>query len=1505
MMANDAVPGVHLDDAVAVIGLACRFPGAPDADAFWRLLIEQRDAVTSMPEERFDRAAFDDRRPGDPEMIAVRRGGFLRDVDRFDADFFGISPREAEAIDPQQRLLLETAWEAIEDAGLTRDLIRGSSTGVFVGLWTSDYERIAAARGDVDLFAATGTGRYAGAGRLSYAFDLRGPSLTVDTACSSSLVALHLACQSLRAGESDLAIVGAANLILDPLISVAYSRSGLLSRDGRCRFAEADASGYVRSEGVAVLVLQRAAAATRDGNRIRSTVLGTAVNNDGAASGSLVAPSIEGQTTLVRTALAAARVHPGRVQYVEAHGTGTRVGDPVELAALAAALGPSRDRPCPVGSVKTNIGHAEAAAGLAGLIKVVLALEHGVVPASLIGTHHTEDFDWSAAGLRPCTTPMFLDASPAIAAVSSFGITGTNAHAVLCQAVPSPAAPPPGRRPHLVPVSSHSASALDQLVEDWRRQSWERCELRDIAFTASLRRSHRRHRRAVVADDVGELKAQLGVPPTTTAEHPPSTAPVFVFSGHGSQWAGMGRALLEQEPVAAEALQACARAIRACGGPPVVEFLTRADATVLTDVGVVQPLIFALQVALARTWISWGVVPGACVGHSMGEVAAAHIAGILTLDDAARIICTRSALLARRRGRGAMALIESPVAEVEGLIAPYGGRLSIAAINDAHATVVSGDGDAVAQLLTEVEATGGFGRRVQVDVAAHSAQVDDLVGELERAVAATRPSVADRVFYSTITGDRFTLACDAAYWAHNLRAPVQFRSALQAALRDGFRAFVEISPHPIAAASVRQEARDRGVEVCVAGSLRRDCDDRRSLLEAAAQLFNAGYDLNWGAIAPSPGAVVSLPPPRWERSRFWLDRRSDDSRRSNRPSETKGARDHGSPGIFEFAWDNAPASGARRVSGRWLVVDDTGLAGALVAAAGRRDVHVETVSAQRCAEYLSTGDVPSDVIVVMPAFASWRDAEWPAVEPEVLQSIDVVRSLAMPLTGRATPARLWLLTTNALGGVQGTAVDPVNTGLAALFRVVLEEHPELAGGVVDCGGGLDAEGAATVVAHLLEPDAPREVVIAGPRRLVRRLVEVQRERRAVVAVRPDATYLLTGGFGGVGMALAERLAERGARHLALAGRSGLPARADWSGIDSTTETGRRVAAVRALESRGVVVHVLAVDVGDPAAITATLNTLASVAPPVAGIVHAAAVVHDGLALECTRGTFAAVLRAKGGGAWNLLRHYSDSTLDFFVCCSSVGSLIGITGQASYAAANGLLDGLAMTGGWRSGTLSSINWGVWHETGLQTTSRGARETAVALDRDGLGAFDRVSGVDAFETVVASAMPSAAVFTLDRPRLAQSALEARSWVGEDGAAGPASTPSRGALRRQLEGLPAAERHRVLGGELRLHLARILRTAADKIPVRAPFGALGLESLMALELQRSVEHLLDEKLPKTLAWRSPTLEALTEHLLARLFPAAAGAAPPPPSRPSPSGPAMTERDALAALLMRGEGR
>jgi acyl transferase domain-containing protein/NAD(P)-dependent dehydrogenase (short-subunit alcohol dehydrogenase family)/acyl carrier protein len=864
-----------------------------DPGSFWKLLSNGVDTVTEVPPERFDLERVYDPRKGIPGKMYARFGAFLPSVDLFDAAFFGISPREALHLDPQQRLLLEVSWEALEDAGLSQERMPRSRTGVFLGMMANDYmELMHRAPASLDLHSLNGGGRYGASGRISFCLGLEGPSLTLDTACSSSLVTLHLACQSLQSGECDLALAGGAHLVLQPHDSIAICQGGLLSMDGHCKFGDARADGFVRGEGVAMVALKRLSEAIADGDRIYAMVRGTAVNSDGASNLAMSTPSTVTQVAMLREAYRRAGIAPGRVRYIEAHGTGTSVGDRVELEALAGVLAEERepDFKCFVGSVKTNIGHTEAASGIAGLIKLALCLYHREIPRSL----HCHDLNpavpWSEIPLvvqRGEKVPWPDDPFPAIGGVNSFGLSGTNAHAVL-EEPPRRAwaqgESPAAGGPWLVPITARRTEALRALVMAWQERLArpDAPPVADLAWTAALRRTHLEYRAAVVAGSPEELReglqALLDEEPRpgvalghAVAESRPRIA--FVFPGNGWQWQGMGRELLATEPVFRMALEECSRVIeRETGWSPIDRLLDESEASRFGEIPVIQPVLFALQVALAALWRSWGVRPDAVVGHSLGEVAAAHVAGILTLEDAVRIACRRSSLLQRAAGRGETALVELTLDEAESALGGSEDRVWVAGSNSSRSTLLSGDPTALAEVLARLESRGVFCRRIQMGFAAHCPQMDPVCDDLREALREIAPRPAEIPLISTVDVRAVEGAeLNAGYWVRNLRLPVRFSSAIDLLVAAGDSVFVEMSAHPVLLPAVEQELRHLGRSGRMLPSLRRQKGERATLLGSLADLWAGGTPVDWSALHPSGGRSVDLPRYAWQRERFWLD----------------------------------------------------------------------------------------------------------------------------------------------------------------------------------------------------------------------------------------------------------------------------------------------------------------------------------------------------------------------------------------------------------------------------------------------------------------------------------------------------------------------------------------------------------------------------------------------------------------------------------------------------------
>lgn len=1451
--------------SAAIIGIGLRFPGGLSSlGDFWRFLIEGGDAITEIPADRMDMKRLYDPEPATAGRIMTRFGGFLNDIDRFDARFFGIAPREAERMDPSQRLVLETAWEAIEDAGLDAAQLRGRPIGVFVGQWIADFEsRLLRHPEAQDFLMAAGSGRYATPGRLSYFLGLQGPSLSLDTACASSLTAVHLALQSLRSGESEMAFAAGVNVILSPHITIGYSQSSMMAPDGHCKFGDAKGDGYVRSEGAAMLLLKRLDRALEAGDQIHAILRGSAVNNDGRSGLSFGTPGRDGQERLLRAALADAGAKAEQIDYVEAHGTGTRKGDPVELGSIGKTLGRGREGLLPVGSVKTNIGHTEGAAGMAGLIKAALILKHGEIPPSLHLRDPNPEVDWD--GLR-LTIPAIRSALPArddgwLAGVNNFGIAGSNSHVIL-QSAPSQPVARPGKMRALtgfapvLPISAQTGPGLQALAACYLERA-ERASpdgLFDLCAAAALRRTGLRERAVLGGSGPDDLLRQLRAlssgDETATCGVAPEDTPkiVFVAPGQGGQWQGMARELLRDSPIFRDTIKACSEALSEVVDWRLEDQLTAADSALNDRIDVIQPTLVALAISYAALLRAMGIRPDMVIGHSMGEVAAAAIAGSLGLADAMRIVARRSLLMAGMRGTGGMALVELAGDVLEDRLRQMSG-LGLAARNGPRSSVVSGETKALDAFLATLEAEGVFCRRIKVDVASHSSQMAPLATQLTADIADLTPRDGEVPMISTVLGREVAGAeLDCTYWGRNLTHPVLFESAVRSAIEAGCSIFVELGPHPVLLPSIKDIGLEMGDTVHAVACGKRDVSDCNSFVAAATELWTFGAPLDWQTLYERSDATQDLPSYPWQRERHWVQEAEigfgADTDRSSQPDREAQSW------LYHLDWQtiDPPANGSGLDKSDWLILCDDlqdPLAAAILDAL---EVSGANARIDNFEGALAGGLDGVSIIALAPVSctAAWLPV---ALHQSLLASGAKPRQLVFATRGAMTPE----------AGAATLQGDPDQAALWGAARVVAQEQPELPIRIVDLEVPAEPELSATRLLRGLSVSATEdEVVLRGTDCFVPRLKRgPATPASGALPWRRDATCLITGGLGGVGTRIARRLAAEGASHLVLVGRTELPPRAGWRAIPTDSPVGRAIAALCSIEASGASVHYISADVSSETAMRAALDGYRDEKrPPIKALIHAAGTLRNGLAAQMTVANFDTVLAAKLGGAKVLDRLLPD--LDLFVVFSSIAAALSPVGMANYAAANVGIEAIAERRRQQGSPSFSVGWSAWEGTGMHERVGNFTESG-ELERAGAQTL-QPERMEPLLSLISRSGRSASVMNMDWATYAASADRKRAAFRDLAeAAGPAPV--------LLSALPDTatpqERRALIFDLVRRSAGSVLQLAPETIDPDMALGALGLNSLMAIELRAALERNLGRRLPATIAWNYPTVTALVRHL------------------------------------------
>ncbi|WP_235783782.1 type I polyketide synthase [Amycolatopsis orientalis] len=1516
-----ATTAVTADEPIAIVSMSCRFPGGVSTpEQFWDMLAAGGEGIGDFPQDRgWDLAGLyspDRDRTG---TSYTSRGGFLYDAAEFDPGFFGISPREALAMDPQQRLLLETSWEAFERAGIDPLSLAGSASGVFVGMSYQDYaSRLNRIPEEVEAYTGNGTSLSVASGRVAYALGLEGPAVTIDTACSSSLVALHLALQSLRRGECGLALAGGVVVMASPDMFVEFSRQRGLAVDGRCKAFSADADGFGSAEGVGVVVLERLSDARRNGHRVLAVVRGSAVNQDGASNG-LTAPNGPSQQRVIRAALADAGLSASDVDAVEAHGTGTTLGDPIEAQALQATYGQDRDRPLWLGSVKSNLGHTQATAGVAGVMKMVLAMRHGVLPKTLHVTEPNERIDWDSGAVELLTEARdWPDTGrPRRAGVSAFGISGTNAHVILEQApetVPAPTVPV-SVRPWV--ISGKTPEAVEAFAGRLAGYAG------DAAGVAAglAGRSVFEHRAVLVGEDQADLAAALasgGLPAGVVRGSGSGVERVvFVFPGQGSQWLGMASALLDESPVFAARMAECAEALRSFVDWSLFDVLV--DEVALSRVDVVQPVLWSVMVSLAEVWRSLGVVPSAVVGHSQGEIAAAVVAGGLSLEDGARVVALRSqAIAAELAGLGGMLSVAAPVTEV-------GEGVSIAAVNGPNAVVLSGDPDALAKAKARYEAEGVRARLVAVDYASHSAHVERIETQLAELLAPVSPQTGEVPFYSTVDSRWLdTAELTGGYWYRNLRQTVRFADAVETLAAEGQQMFVEVSAHPVLTMAIEDT-----VDVPVVGTLRRDEGGLARFLLSAGEAFCRGADVDWRGLLGKAGTVPEdLPTYPFQHERFWLtdaqpdlavaaestvDARfwdavgqedlaglartlgtSEDQQAALQavlPTLTSWYRGHQEQAEkdskrYGVSWQPLDPPGVPKLDGTWVVLSsiaDSGhpwVRGSLdaITRAGAAVRHLEldeqdtdrAMLAGKLRTALEDGVEPAGVLSLLTF-----DENGHSVHRAAPLGLALTVALVQALGDAGVRALLWCASDGAVSVTPAEAPrNPAQAQVWGFGRVVGLEHPERWGGLVDLPADVTdgaLAGLASALGNAAEED---QLAVRATGVLVRRLLRTPAGDVPVRTWRPEGTVLVTGGTGALGAHVVRWLARNGAEHVLVTSRRGPDAPGAAELRDELAELGCRVTIV-------------ACDVADRASLAEVLTE-----HPVSAVFHVAAVLDDSLIDSLTTAQIDRVTQVKVGGTRNLHELTKDRDLSAFVLFSSFAGTTGGPGQGNYAPGNAFLDAFAQQRRAHGRTATAVAWGPWAGGGMAEGDGGelsrrhglkdvSPELSLAILQQALDhdeTFLTVADIDWERFFLAFTSSRARPFLhgVDDVRRMLASGAGGDMVGA-GTAKNAAPASASELGARLANQPAADQDRELMRLVREQIATVLGHAdAERIEAKKAFRELGFDSVTAVELRNRLNVITGLRLPATLIFDFPSPAALVAHLRKEVLGEAESAAP-----------------------------
>jgi acyl transferase domain-containing protein len=1472
---------------IAIVGMAGRFPDAPTLAQFWRNLADGRESLVEFTDDQMRAAGVPDIRLRHPNY--VKRGTVLEGSDLFDAAFFGYSPREAEALDPQQRLFLECAWHALEDAGY---LGENSPTriGVFASVSINQYlfSNVLANRtfldtvGDYQLMLASDKDFVAS--RIAYKLNLHGPSITIQTACSSSLVGVHMAVQSLLNGECDVALAGGATLVIPQHAGYQFSEGMILSRDGRCCPFDADASGTRAGSGAGVVVLRRATDAVRDRDSIRALILGTAINNDGARKVGYTAPSVDGQAEAITSAQAAAGVDPSSIGYVEAHGTGTALGDPIEIAALDRAFGHTPPRQSvAIGSLKSNLGHLDAAAGVGGLIKTVLALEHRQIPPSVNYRAPNPQIDFAAtafyvnASLRDWTST-----GPRRAGISSFGIGGTNAHVVVEEA-PGHSPSTTHRAHHLLTVSARSADALAHAARNLADalETSRKVTLADVAYTLHTGRRRFPVRLSVVAASTADAVRALRERAAKTVNEGPEIERAdvaFLFSGQGTQYEGMAAGLLEHEPDFAESFEECRAVLSRELGHDIRDLIgserkSNRQESPLTQTAFAQPVLFAVEYALARMWMRWGVAPAAMIGHSLGEYVAACIAGVFSLEDALRLVVARARLM---QGMEPGAMLSIPLAA--DVVAGLGAPVDLAAENTPQACTVSGKPTAIDELERLLRGRGIDCRRLATSHAFHSRMMEGMMGPFREVLATVALSPPRLPIVSNLTGTwmRPDEATSVEYWVRHLRSAVKFSAGLNTLTSDTPRMLLEIGPGDALCGLARQTVKDSTLDIVASLPHRLDPrSDGAFVQQALGALWEAGLEIAWDRVhAHETVGRVPLPGYPFERRSYWVSPQAP----SVHPATVNERSGEVSDWLYAPSWMRTPAPRMRVAAEgpRTSVVFTTNSAlnDAVLALLSERGDRVLRVA---CGDaFAATGDG----FVIDPRNRSHHDAVIAAAVADGTREVDVLHlwntidsdARVMEATAFYSPMYLAqslgeagarisatvLIVSSRLHTVLGSdSVEPMKALLIGPTRVIPQELPHIRTLSIDipAGDAQPKEIARWLIAESDDTRPGRVLAYRDGQRWEQTWARLGFTPDSTTVIRERGAYVITGGLGGVGLEVARDLTARARARLVLTTRRPFPARETWAQLADAkdSEHGSSITALLELERAGAEVVVVTADASNQTSMQCVITETRKRFGTLNGVVHAAGLADGGMVLLKTADSAAHVMNPKVAGTMALASVIDEGTLDFVVLFSSINAITGGVGSIAYTAANAFMDAFAASRSEGPTRVLSINWDTWGDVGMAVKTAVPADMAAERRHRLANGLRTNEGLDALRRALASDLPQVAVITKDLiPGLSlaarnERAAHDRARAERDASDAENSPPLPTAIEPRA-GMTTTE---VLIGTIWRELLGVHDPSPDD-----DFFVLGGHSLLATSVLARIKHARGVRLTLRAVFEAPTL-------------------------------------------------